>query len=114
MFVKDTAKAFLEIANCDKLIGEEVNIATQTEISIGDLAQSIIDVVNPKAKIVSDDVRLRPEKSEVERLMGSNEKLQKFTNWKQEVNLKDGLAKTIEWFKNPHHLSQYKADIYNV
>ena len=114
LFVKDTAKAFLEIANCDKLIGEEVNIATQSEISIGDLAQSIIDIINPKAKIISDDVRLRPEKSEVERLLGSNEKLKKFTNWKPEVELKDGLAKTIEWFKNPQHLSQYKADIYNV
>ena len=66
---------FLKIAECKELIGEEVNIATQSEISIGDVAQVLINEINPKAKIITDDIRLRPEKSEVFRLFGSNEKI---------------------------------------
>lgn len=114
LFVKDTVNGFLKIAECNKLIGHEVNIATQSEITVGDLAQSLINQINPKAKIVTDSVRLRPEKSEVFRLFGSNEKLKSFTDWKQNYSLEAGIAETIEWFSKKENLQQYKSDIYNV
>ncbi|WPQ60297.1 NAD-dependent 4,6-dehydratase LegB [Chitinophaga sancti] len=114
LFVKDTANGFVEIAKSDKLIGHDCNIATQSEISVGDLAQELINQINPNAKIVTDNERLRPEKSEVFRLYGANAKIQEYTNWKQQYSLKDGLADTIEWFKDKENLKQYKADIYNI
>jgi NAD dependent epimerase/dehydratase len=114
LFVKDTVEGFLEIAKSEELIGHEINIATQSEISVGDLAQVLINNINPNAKIISDDVRLRPEKSEVFRLYGSNEKIKKMTNWKPQYTLQEGLKTTIEWFKIKENLSQYKADIYNL
>lgn len=114
LFVKDTVNGFLKIAECNKLIGHEVNIATQSEISIGDLAQFLINQINPNAKIVSDSIRLRPKKSEVFRLFGSNEKLKLFTDWKQNYSLEMGLTETIEWFSKKENLQKYKSDIYNV
>ncbi|MEQ8925383.1 MAG: GDP-mannose 4,6-dehydratase, partial [Fulvivirga sp.] len=114
LFVKDTVRGFLATANCEGLIGQEVNIATQSEISVGDLAKEMIDQINPQAKIVTDDDRLRPAKSEVFRLYGSNEKLRKYTNWEPKYDLKSGLKQTIEWFSNESNLARYKADIYNV
>ena len=114
LFVEDTARGFIEIAKSDMTIGEEVNIATQSEISVGDLADKLIGMIAPDAKIVSDDVRLRPEKSEVERLHGSNEKILRLTNWKQLVSLDEGLQKTADWFSNPENLKQYKSNIYNI
>jgi nucleoside-diphosphate-sugar epimerase len=114
VFVKDTVEGFLEIAKSEELIGHEINIATQSEISVGDLAQELINQINPKAVIISDEIRLRPEKSEVFRLFGSNEKIQKMTNWKQQFTLQEGLKTTIEWFKIKENLNQYKADIYNL
>jgi len=114
LFVNDTVNGFLKIAGCDKLIGHEVNIATQSEITVGNLAQSLINQINPNAKIVSDSIRLRPEKSEVFRLFGSNEKLKSFTNWEQKYSLDEGLAETVEWFSKKENLQHYKSDIYNV
>ena len=80
-YVKDTVAGFVSIAESPNTIGEEINIASQQEISIGELGKTIIDAINPSARIVSDDVRLRPEKSEVERLLGSNEKIRQLTGW---------------------------------
>jgi nucleoside-diphosphate-sugar epimerase len=114
LFVKDTVNGFLKIAQSDELIGHEVNIATQSEISVGDLAQNLINIINPKAKIITDVVRLRPEKSEVYRLFGSNEKLKTFTDWIPKYTLSEGLKETIEWFSQKENLQQYKSDIYNV
>jgi NAD dependent epimerase/dehydratase len=114
LFVKDTVNGFLSIAECDQLIGHEVNIATQSEITVGDLAQELINIINPNAKIITDSVRLRPEKSEVFRLFGSNQKLKTFTEWKQNYTLQEGLKETIEWFSQKENLQQYKSDIYNV
>jgi len=94
LFVKDTASGFVEIANSQKTVGHEINIATQQEISIQDLAQLLIDTINPNAKIISDDVRLRPEKSEVERLLGAADKIRSLTNWQPKYNLQDGLKQT--------------------
>ncbi len=114
VYVKDTVNGFIEIAKSQKTIGEEINIATQSEISIGDLAHTIINIINPQAKIICDKQRIRPEKSEVKRLCGSNEKLKKLTNWQQMYSLKDGLKETIDWFSNKENLIRYKAGIYNV
>ncbi len=114
VYVEDTAKGFIEIAKSDRTIGEEINIATQSEISIGDLAHEMINIINPKAKILCEEQRLRPEKSEVERLLGSNRKITELTGWRAGVPIRDGLKKTIEWFKNKDNQIIYKPDIYNV
>jgi len=111
-YVKDTARGFLEIYRSDKTIGEEINIATQREISIGELANELIRQINPKAKIVCDEERVRPEKSEVNRLLGSNEKIKSLTKWKPQYSFEEGLAETIEFLSN--NLDKYKVDIYNV
>ena len=114
VYVKDTARGFISLAENDNTIGEEINIATQDEIPIGDLAQKLINAIRPAATIISDEQRVRPEKSEVERLLGSNEKIKALTGWAPEWSLDDGLAATIEWFKEPANLAAYKSDIYNV
>ena len=114
LFVKDTVKGFSAIANSKNTIGEEINIATQSEITVGDLAQKIIDQINPEAKIITDEQRLRPEKSEVMRLFGSNQKLIQLTGWEQTYSLEEGLKQTINWFKQPENLIKYKHDIYNI
>lgn len=111
-YVKDTAAGFIAIAESDKTIGEEINIATGKEISIGDLAQEIINQINPQAKIVCDEQRLRPEKSEVNRLLGSNEKIKRLTDWAPAYTFEQGIHETIEFLKK--NLSSYKTDIYNV
>lgn len=111
-YVKDTAAGFIAIAESEKTIGEEINIATQQEISIGDLANEIISQINPSAKIICDEQRLRPEKSEVNRLLGSNAKIKELTDWKQQYTFEQGIAETIEWLR--HHMEAYKTDIYNV
>ena len=114
LYVKDTVNGFLKIAQCDELIGHEVNIATQSEISVGDLAKQLINNINPSAKIITDSLRKRPENSEVFRLFGSNEKLKSYTDWNQKYTLEEGLKETIDWFSKKENLQQYKSDIYNV
>ncbi len=114
LFVKDTVNGFLEIALSDKLIGEDCNIATNSEISVGDLALALINQINPNAKIITDQVRKRPEKSEVFRLYGSNQKLIANTKWELKYDLNKGLAETIAWFKIPENLNRYKHNIYNI
>jgi NAD dependent epimerase/dehydratase len=114
LYVRDTVRGFETIARFDNTIGEEINIATQTEISVGDLAQTIINLINPKAEILQDKQRIRPENSEVFRLFGSNEKLKKMTDWTPQYNLTQGLQETIAWFRIPENLAKYKHDIYNV
>ena len=114
VYVRDVVNGFIEIAKSNKTIGEEINIATKSEISIEDLAKEIIKQINPKAEIVCDKKRVRPEKSEVERLYGSNEKIKKLTNWEPKYSLSKGLKETIKWFSKKENITQYKADIYNV
>lgn len=111
-YVKDTAAGFIAIAESDKTIGEEINIATQQEISIGDLAKEIISQIRPSARIICDEQRLRPEKSEVNRLLGSNAKIHELTSWKQQYTFAQGIAETIEWLRG--NMGAYKADLYNV
>lgn len=111
-FVKDTANGFIQIAKSDKTIGEEINIATMQEISIGQLAGEIISQINPKAKIICDEQRLRPEKSEVNRLLGDNTKIKSLTDWEPQYTLKQGIEETIQWMKQ--NMKAYKTDIYNI
>ncbi len=111
-YVKDTARGFLEIYRSEKTIGEEINIATQREISIGELAEELIRQIAPDARIVCDDIRVRPEKSEVERLLGSNEKIKALTAWRPQYSLEEGLKETIAFFRD--NLDKYKVDIYNL
>ncbi|MEQ8577041.1 NAD-dependent 4,6-dehydratase LegB [Fulvivirga sp.] len=114
LFVNDTVEAFVEIAKSDKLIGQDCNIATESEISIGDLANEIIKLINPKAKIIQDSERLRPANSEVFRLFGSAKKIKSLTNWSPKYTIEQGLKETIEWFRNPENIKNYKTDIYNI
>lgn len=111
-YVKDTVRGFVEIAKSDKTIGQEINIATQKEISIGELAEELIKQINPNAKIVCDEIRLRPENSEVNRLLGSNKKIKELTNWQPKYSLEEGLKETIEFLKK--NMDKYKSDIYNL
>jgi NAD dependent epimerase/dehydratase len=111
-YVKDTVQGFLEIFKSDLTIGEEINIATQQEISIGELANELIKQINPLAKVVADEVRLRPVKSEVNRLLGANAKIKKLTNWTPKYSFEEGLNETIEFFRE--NLPKYKTGIYNI
>lgn len=114
LFVKDTVNGFIEIAKSDKTVGEEVNIATQEEISIEEVALKLIALINPNARIVSDQLRVRPDRSEVERLLGSNTKIKALTDWEFKYTIDKGLEATIDWFKQESNLKHYKAGIYNL
>jgi NAD dependent epimerase/dehydratase len=111
-YVKDTAAGFLAIAGSDKTLGEEINIATQQEISIGDLARELVAQINPAARIVCEEQRLRPDKSEVNRLLGSNEKIRRLTGWQPRYSLKEGLSETVAFLRE--NLARYKPEIYNL
>ncbi len=111
-FVKDTCKGFVEIFNSDKLFGEITNIGMSNEISVGDLVKKISSLTGRKVEIITEEERIRPDKSEVERLYCSNKKLLENTNWTPDYDLDKGLNETIEWIKN--NLTSYKHDIYNV
>lgn len=109
-FVKDTASGFVAIAAAQNTIGEEINIATQQEISIGSLAQELVRQINPAAQIICEDVRLRPEKSEVERLLGSAAKIKSLTSWAPQHSFEEGLAQTVAWLAA--NLDKYAQDGY--
>ena len=109
-FVKDTAHGFMAIANCPAAIGQELNIATGEEHSIGDLANELIAQISPNAKIVCEEERLRPEKSEVNRLLGDSTKMRALTGWKPEYTFEQGLAETVAWIRD--NLNTYKVGQY--
>tara|TARA_A100001015_G_scaffold310654_1_gene412462 strand:+ start:908 stop:1888 length:981 start_codon:yes stop_codon:yes gene_type:complete len=111
-FVKDTCNGFMEIYNQNKFIGQPVNIGMNNEISIKDLVDKIKKIIDQDVKILPDAKRLRPEKSEVDRLVCNNSKLKDYSEWKPKYDLDKGLKETIEWFKDNKQL--YKSDQYNV
>ena len=111
-YVKDTANGFISIYESAKTIGEEINIASEKEISIKEMTEIMIDLLNPNARIICDEERIRPKNSEVNRLLGSNKKLKELTDWVQKYTFIEGIEETIEWFKK-HHM-EYKSDIYNI
>jgi len=111
-FVKDTCKGFFEIYKSEKLYGEFTNIGMKNEISVGDLVRKIADLLGVRVNIKSDNQRVRPDKSEVERLFCNNTKIIENTNWKPDFDLEKGLIETIKWLKE--NLNLYKPEIYNV
>lgn len=113
-FVKDTCRGFIELAKCEKANGQTVNIGSNYEISVGDTLNLIKKIMNSDVEFVTDSERLRPEKSEVNRLWCDNTKINELTGFKPQYSIEQGLKETIDWFKNPENLKKYKADIYNV
>lgn len=117
-YVADTVNGFIQALNSEKGIGEVINLGSNYEISIGDTAKAIGDVMGADIKILPDSQRLRPEKSEVGRLLASNSKAKELLNWEPAYagldGLKRGLKETADWFRNPGNLASYKADRYNL
>jgi len=111
-YVKDTAEAFVKIAESDAAIGEVINAGSNYEISIGDTVKKIIDIIGHDVKIICDEERIRPEKSEVNRLWADNTKIKEITGWTPKYSIDDGLKETVEWIKN--NMDKFKTDIYNV
>ena len=114
-FVRDTVRGFAAIAGApaENVVGQEINIATNTEVSMAETLSTIADIMGADVKWVTDPQRLRPAKSEVFRLHGANEKIRRLTGWQPEYSLRQGLEKTIEWFTDPANLKMYKSNIYN-
>jgi len=113
-FVEDTCRGLLLIAENDQTIGETINIGSSFEISIFDTLEIIKDLMGSDVNFITDNERMRPEKSEVYRLWCDNTKIKKLTGYAPRVNIKEGLQKTIEWITKPENLKQYKAHLYNV
>ncbi|VEN74496.1 NAD-dependent dehydratase [Candidatus Desulfarcum epimagneticum] len=113
-FVKDTCNGFIALAKSDDAIGKEVNISSNSEISMRDVLELIKSMMNSNVDFVEDKQRIRPEKSEVFRLFGDNSLIKSLTDFKPEFSLEEGLKKTCEWFADPLNLKKYKAGLYNV
>ncbi|MBD5362800.1 MAG: NAD-dependent epimerase/dehydratase family protein [Bacteroides sp.] len=112
-YVEDTCRGFIALALAPGIEGREINIASGTEISMGDTLRMIADIMGKKVNFVTDPARIRPEGSEVMRLCGDNRVITSLTPWRPQVSLRQGLEKTIDWFTNPENLSRYKPEIYN-
>lgn len=113
-YVEDICQGFIALAECEKAIGETVNISSNSELSIGDLVDDIKEIMKSDAEVIMDKQRFRPEKSEVYRLWGDNTKIHNLTGFVPKYSIREGLKKTIDWFTNPENLKIYKSDIYNV
>jgi len=111
-FVKDTARGFIAVAECDGALGQVINVGNGKTISIGELAETLVRLVNPKARIVSSEERVRPEKSEVMKLICNNEKAAALTGWRPQVSLEEGLKETVDFIRE--HLDLYQVDQYTV
>ena len=111
-YVKDTAEAFIKIAESDKTVGEVINAGSNYEISIGDTVKKIINIMGKDIKIVCDEERLRTQNSEVNRLWADNSKIKELTDWMPKYSLGEGLYETIQWVKS--NMQYFKSDIYNV
>lgn len=117
-FVADTVAGFIAALNSDRGVGEVINIGSNFEISIGDTARTIAEVMGAEIEILTDEQRMRPEKSEVERLWASNDKARELLGWQPQYSglqgFRRGLTETVAWFSDPAHLASYKSDIYNL
>ena len=113
-YVADTCRGFLALARCDKAIGETVNIGSNFEISVGETLNLIRELMNSDVEFITDEQRIRPEKSEVFRLWCDNSKIRDLTGFDHQYTISEGLKATIDWFTRPENLIKYKADIYNV
>lgn len=113
-YVTDTCRGFIALAECEKSVGEVVNIGSNFEISVGDTLNLIKKIMNSDVEFIVDQQRLRPEKSEVNRLWCDNSKIKKLCGFEPLYSIEKGLEKTVEWFTDPQNLKFYKTDIYNV
>lgn len=113
-YVLDTCRGFIALAESEQTIGETVNIGSNFEISVGDTLNKIKEIMNSDVEFITEEQRLRPDKSEVFRLWCDNTKIQELTGFAPEYSIDQGLKDTIDWFTKPANLSKYKADIYNV
>jgi dTDP-glucose 4,6-dehydratase len=117
-YIKDTVAGFLAVARSDKSIGEIINIGSNYEITMGDTVKMIADLMGAKVEIVLDQQRVRPAKSEVERLWADNTKAEQLLGWAPKYGqckgLQQGLLETIEWFSQKENLQSYKSEIYNL
>jgi NAD dependent epimerase/dehydratase len=113
-FVKDTARGFLDLAECDESIGKEVNISSNYEISMADTLNLIKKIMISDVQFITDEQRIRPENSEVFRLWGDNTLIKELTGFQPDFDIKTGLTETCNWFANPENLKKYKANIYNI
>lgn len=117
-YVTDTVQGFIAVAESEHSVGEVINIGSNHEVSIGEMAHAIAEIMGADIEIETDYIRLRPEKSEVERLRADNRKALEVAGWKPRYGGKDGLRRglgeTVEWFCNPVNMSFYKADRYNT
>ena len=113
-FVKDICRGFIELSECDAAIGEEVNISGNVEISMCNIFELIAQLMKSDVKFVESEQRIRPNNSEVFRLLGDNAKIKNLTGYSPQYSIEQGLQETIEWFMNPNNLKKYKPDIYNV
>lgn len=117
-YIKDTVNGFISVMKHDQSIGEVINIGSNFEVSIGETAKLIAEIMGVDIEIETDDVRIRPEKSEVERLWADNSKAKALLGWEPEYGGKEGfkrgLKETIEWFTDERNLSRYKVDVYNI
>lgn len=113
-YVEDTCRGFIALAECDAAIGQTVNIGSNAEISIGDTVDLIKELMGSAITVETDDVRIRPAASEVERLWCDNTRIRALTGYAPQISLREGLARTIDWFGKAENLRRYKADIYNL
>jgi nucleoside-diphosphate-sugar epimerase len=117
-YVHDTVAGFITALNSEKGLGEVVNFGSNFEISIGDTAKLIAEAMNTEIEIITDEARLRPEKSEVDRLWADNAKAKQLFGWQPSYGGREGfrrgLTETAEWITLPENLLGYKADIYNI
>jgi len=113
-FISDTCRGLLAIAECHKTIGKEINIASNSEISIADTTSLIKEIMKSNVVLNLDKQRIRPENSEVFRLVGDNSLIRNLTGWQPEVSIRKGLEKTVDWFTRPENLSKYKPEIFNL
>lgn len=113
-YVTDTCRGFVALAHCDATIGETVNIGSNYEISVQDTLDLIKEIMVSDVQFIQDEQRLRPQNSEVFRLWCDNKKIETLTGFKPEVDIRQGLSNTIEWFTQPSNLARYKTGIYNV
>lgn len=113
-YVMDTCRGFMQLAECQAAVGETVNIGSNYEISVYDTLVLIKDIMGKDVEFITDDLRKRPERSEVQRLWCDNTKIQNLTGFKPQVSIREGLELTVAWFTVPANLAKYKAGIYNV
>lgn len=113
-YVKDTCSGFVALAKADNILGESINIGSNFEISIGDTLNLIKKIMKSDVEFVLDEQRIRPKKSEVNRLWCDNTKIRNLTGFKPQYTIEKGLEETIKWFSDPNNLAKYKSNIYNV